>query len=72
MTQPAPPICSFCVHAQLRQSRCDAFPSGIPKAVIENRADHRQPIEGDHGIQFRQDPAKPELPKFVTEILGAR
>lgn len=31
---------------------CDAFPGGIPLAVLSTRFDHRQPIEGDHGIRF--------------------
>jgi hypothetical protein len=31
---------------------CEAFPGGIPDEVYANRLDHRQPIEGDHGVRF--------------------
>ena len=31
---------------------CDAFPQRIPDAILESKVDHRQPVEGDHGIQF--------------------
>ncbi len=31
---------------------CAAFPAGIPEAIWTNQADHRQPIEGDHGLQW--------------------
>lgn len=31
---------------------CDAFPAGIPKDIIVNRADHREPYEGDGGLTW--------------------
>jgi hypothetical protein len=34
---------------------CDAFPKGIPEAIWWNRADHRQPKPGDHGIHWEPD-----------------
>lgn len=35
---------------------CDAFPQGIPDAILDNEVDHRQPVDGDHGIQFQAKP----------------
>lgn len=35
---------------------CDAFPGGIPDAVFDNDRDHRQPVDGDNGIQFDAKP----------------
>ena len=40
---------------------CDAFPGGIPDDIIDSRVDHRQPVEGDRGIRWAQDPQMPEL-----------
>lgn len=54
MTTPArAPLCVGCTH--LRQGdtfSCDAFPDGIPEDITFSRTDHRQPVKGDHGIQF--------------------
>lgn len=35
---------------------CDAFRTGIPDEIWANRADHREPYEGDQGIQFEANP----------------
>ena len=48
--------CAACVHLKPRASlsdpfACDAF-EVIPDAVYGNDLDHRQPIDGDHGVQF--------------------
>lgn len=32
--------------------KCSAFPEGIPKAILTNEHDHREPYEGDNGITF--------------------
>ncbi len=36
---------------------CEAFPlpGGIPDDIWWNRLDHRQPVDGDHGIQWEPD-----------------
>ena len=31
---------------------CAAFPTGIPDRIFHNEVDHRQPVEGDHGLQW--------------------
>lgn len=35
--------------------QCVAFPDGIPAAVRYGRYDHRNPLPGDHGIQWTAD-----------------
>lgn len=57
----AAPMCMSCIHydRDADDYRCDAFET-IPEDIIESRADHRQPIDGDRGIQFEQDPDRPE------------
>lgn len=53
--------CSACSRMQAwdaehATSWCAAFPAGIPDRVYYNSVDHRQPVEGDHGIQFEAKP----------------
>jgi hypothetical protein len=54
--------CGACAHFRSPFSRgdgdysgdpfCAAFPDGIPDEVYDNRLDHRQPIDGDHGVRW--------------------
>ena len=37
--------------------RCNAFPLGIPGAILTNRFDHRQGHPGDQGIRY--EPKEP-------------
>jgi len=61
MTSVAVPICYSCTHLHPGDGMmCDAYPDGIPEAILDSTADHRLPYEGDNGITFVQDPAAPE------------
>lgn len=47
----AAPLCFLC--SRYRDSyRCEAFPDGIPFDIIASNVDHRDQVEGDHGLQF--------------------
>jgi hypothetical protein len=50
------PVCTFCAHldreATDRPGRCAAFPAGIPVPIWVGDNDHRQPWQGDRGIQY--------------------
>ena len=47
--------CFNCIHLGSKNSKgltCKAFPDIIPEKIIDNKFDHREPYEGDNGIQF--------------------
>lgn len=57
MTTAPLPLCESCVHlgpcgTTGMGTCCTAFPTGIPDAIYLDGADHRQPIEGDQGVQW--------------------
>lgn len=60
MTSIMAPICQGCtrLHGDLRDPKCDAFPDGIPVPILISKADHREPYEGDNGLQFNPENAK--------------
>ncbi len=54
--------CVACAHLRLDGTgrwACQAFPRGIPAAILEGRIDHRQPYPGDGGVRFQPDPDAP-------------
>lgn len=63
MSSEYPPMCYFCEHAFEGEGwKCSAFPDGVPRKIVDWTSDHREPIKGDRGIQFRMNPtADPAL-----------
>ncbi len=59
MTLTAAPLCHTCVHRRTMRRghvadwRCTAFPDGIPEAILNGEADHRQPFPNDRGIRYQ-------------------
>jgi len=49
------PQCANCKHfhnLNKEADTCDAFPSGIPRLILSNRADHRKQFKGDNDIKY--------------------
>lgn len=42
-------------HAGKDEASCDAFTEAIPVEVYFNTLDHREPIEGDNGVQWESN-----------------
>jgi hypothetical protein len=59
-TVSGPILCLGCEHLRTSPYQapwtCDAYPDnpGIPVEIKYSGFDHRQPFEGDNGIQFEQ------------------
>lgn len=41
--------------AGLKGPFCAAFPAGIPDKVFYMGVDHRQPVQGDHGLRWKSN-----------------
>jgi hypothetical protein len=46
--------CVTCRHKSTFGPSCDAFPGGIPEEILDGRNQHREPVEGDHDIQYEE------------------
>lgn len=80
MTSIASPfLCVYCLHLVRRGDyepgifRCDAFPNGIPDAILDNEVDHRKPYEGDQGIQYEfHDELFDDEPQSLYKFLNKK
>jgi hypothetical protein len=55
------PQCLTCKHLREAESAgpkmvCDAFPGGIPMAILLGDHDHTKPYPGDRGIRYEREP----------------
>lgn len=66
------PICLLCTHfrAQAAGLTCDAFPDGIPAAILESRADHRRAFRKDGGVRF--DPTSDVAADYADKVFPRR
>jgi hypothetical protein len=65
------PSCQTCRHFDPYSGiRCAAFPNGIPLPIQDGQVDHRNPVQGDHGIQYEQRlPRDPDADPTEVEAL---
>lgn len=64
-----PAICLFCrrFHAGRKdETSCDAFPEAIPAAILRSELDHRQAVDGDHGLRF--DPINEDAAAYAAKL----
>lgn len=61
MTVPLVPICFACSHYIEANETCNAFPEGIPEAILFEGEDHRRAYPHDNGVRFELNPDKADL-----------
>lgn len=67
--------CVYCAHwrsplddaEQGDVQVCAAFPAGIPDEIWDGRVDHRQAIEGDHGIRWAPRAEGVQFPAYAVD-----
>jgi hypothetical protein len=57
LSMPQSTQCLMCRHYTMLIT-CDAYPDGIPEAIVTGEHDHTQPYPGDNGIRW--EPASEE------------
>ena len=62
MNSRTPSMCRAC--ERFSGGVCEAFPDGIPSAVIFFGEPHVVPREGDHGLQFKQGNSEQQVQAF--------
>lgn len=45
--------CATCSRRNANGMTCEAFPKGIPDAILDGQNDHTKPFPGDHGLLYR-------------------
>ena len=62
--------CMLCTRLDQPGAVCEAFPNGIPNAILENRLDHRKRIAGDQGVTFQLDPEVAETDELNDDLIA--
>ena len=47
---------------------CAAFPEGIPDEIWNMQVDHREPVDGDHGLQWLANEGY-EYPQYALDLI---
>jgi hypothetical protein len=53
MTYRIPTQCRACARLRKGALACEAFPGGIPNAIVQYGGDHRVARKGDQGLRFQ-------------------
>lgn len=48
------PLCNSCVYKDPNGPRCLAFPERIPLSILTGGVNHKNPYDGDNGIQYKK------------------